>query len=330
MLATVAVAVVLAITSVVLVVRQRASLLEQLDESLQRDATALAAAFSAGENGEIGPLGEDDYVARIVADDGTVLASSPGFAEGDGSRVVSRRFVEPDGSGGTAFVASPLEDVDDAVGALIRSLALIVPLAIIALAGVVWVVVGRTLRPVEEIRSQVAGIGLRQLDQRVPQPPGDDEIARLAATMNGMLDRLDRASRRQQQFVADASHELRTPLTRMRSELEVGTATPASLLEEIEAQQRMIEDLLLLARGDAGALAVTRDPVDLDDVVMEEVRARRPSGVTIDTSAVSGAQVRRAARPVAEDRRQPPRQCRAPRHPHRASRVDRARRATPC
>jgi len=70
--------------------------------------------------------------------------------------------------------------------------------------------VGRTLRPVEAIRAEVAAMGGSALDRRVPEPGGDDEIARLAQTMNAMLDRVETAARRQQQFVADASHELRT------------------------------------------------------------------------------------------------------------------------
>ena len=126
---------------------------------------------------------------------------------------------------------------------------------------IVWIVVGRTLRPVERIRAEVADIGVAELDRRVPEPPGDDEIARLAVTMNAMLERLERSVSRQQRFVADASHELRTPLTRMRAELEVDDNDPAnadpaatrrSQLDEIVGLQQMLEDLLILARSDAG------------------------------------------------------------------------------
>ena len=111
------------------------------------------------------------------------------------------------------------------MGALLIALALILPAVTVVLAALVWLLVGRTLRPVEQIRTEVAGIGSRELDRRVPQPPGGDEIARLAATMNEMLDRLDASNRQQQRFVADASHELRTPLSRLRSELEVAQRT---------------------------------------------------------------------------------------------------------
>ena len=290
LLATAPVIVVLVTTSVLLVARQRSSLLELLDEALQRDADRISNTLEEGAGAAEAADDDDDLAVRVVADDGTLLASTD--EDVDGGRIATSDFSAPDGTEGEVIVAASVEDVDESVAALVPSLLWIVPLAVIVLAGVVWAVVGRTLRPVEQIRREVAGIGLHQLDRRVPQPSGNDEIARLATTMNEMLDRLERSSRRQQQFVADASHELRTPLTRMRSELEVGSATPKSLLEELVAQQAMIEDLLLLARSDSNALETRRDVVDLDDVVMEEVSARRSSEVAIDTSAVSAAQVR--------------------------------------
>ncbi len=192
-----------------------------------------------------------------------------------------------------------LDDVDESITELRTSLLLIVPAATAVLAVLVWTVVGRTLRPVERIRAEVASIGLGDLDRRVPEPTGDDEISRLAVTMNEMLARLEHAVRRQQQFVADASHELRTPLTRMRTELEVderqaaradAAATRRSLLEEIAALQRLIDDLLVLARADAGATRLT-EPVDLDDLVLEEIRATAGGPAAIDGHAVSAAQV---------------------------------------
>ena len=227
------------------------------------------------------------------------MAASPGFLDADDSyRHVSRRFT----AGGRELVvrvAAPLDDVDESVGALVASLAIIIPAVTAILAALVWMLVGRTLRPVERIRTEVSGIGLRELDRRVPQPPGRDEIARLAMTMNEMLDRLDVSSRQQQRFIADASHELRTPLARIRSELELaqreGDAADhelvASLLEEVDGLQRLTEDLLVLARLDAGVPAHPGRPVDLDDVVLEEVRAFDNKGRSVDTRQVSAAQV---------------------------------------
>jgi signal transduction histidine kinase len=167
----------------------------------------------------------------------------------------------------------------------------------------VWWLVGRTLRPVEAIRREVAGIGAggAGLDRRVPVPAGDDEVSRLARTMNGMLDRIEDAARRQQRFVADASHELRSPLARVRAEVEVDLAHPggadpdataASVLAEVVAMQHLVDDLLALARADAGVDAGERGPVDLDDLVDRQARRLRAAGrVAVDSRGVSAAQV---------------------------------------
>ena len=130
-----------------------------------------------------------------------------------------------------------------------------------ALGVLTWVLVGRTLRPVERIRAEVAEIGGSDLHRRVPVPAADDEVGRLATTMNDMLARVEEGQQRQRRFVADASHELRGPLTRMRTELEVDLEHPAtadaeathrSVLEEVVGLQQLVDDLLMLARSDGG------------------------------------------------------------------------------
>jgi signal transduction histidine kinase len=117
--------------------------------------------------------------------------------------------------------------------------------------------------------------------------------------MNEMLDRLDTSNRQQQRFVADASHELRSPLARLRTEIEVAQranpeeepAVRVSLLEEVDNLQRLTDDLLVLARLDAGVADSEGRTVDLDDVVFEEVRALDARGRSLDTRQVSAAQV---------------------------------------
>jgi signal transduction histidine kinase len=299
LLATVTVALVLVATGAILVVVQRRVLTDQLEETLAGDAAREISAMQAGQEPLLQPATDDDAVVQIVTAGGAVVAASPGFEDVDGSyRVVSRRF-EAGGQELVVHVAAPLDDVADAVRALLVALAFIVPAVTAILAALVWMLVGRTLRPVEQIRTEVAGIGLRELDRRVPQPAGRDEIARLAATMNEMLDRLDVSNQQQQRFVADASHELRTPLARIRTELELaqreGTAADqeavASLLEEVDGLQRLTEDLLVLARLDAGIPETAGRPVDLDDVVLEQARALDAKGRSVDTGQVSAAQV---------------------------------------
>lgn len=302
---------VLIVASVLLVTIQRSALVEQLDEGLEIDAIRIAADVGpGGQRPDFG--GDDDRLVVVVDGSGGVVASTDGLDDvelsvlatagtggvttDDESYRVASQEVE---GGGSVVVASALDDVDEAVADLVRTLSWIVPAATVALAAVVWVMVGRTLGPVERMRVEVASIGLEQLDRRVPAPESHDEIARLATTMNEMLDRLQRSHQRQQRFVADASHELRTPLTRMRAELELDerhpddadpAATRRSALEEIGTLQRMIDDLLLLARRDAGA-ASRSEPVDLDDLVLDEARAGSGTRVVVDISAVSAAQV---------------------------------------
>jgi signal transduction histidine kinase len=117
-----------------------------------------------------------------------------------------------------------------------------------------------------------------------------------------MLERLERAAARQRRFVGDASHELRTPLARIRAEVEVDLARPEdadwhvthhSVLDETDQMQRLVDDLLILARADDGQLGARPHHVlDLDDVVLQEIRrAMAPPAVRIDASGVSAAQV---------------------------------------
>ena len=126
--------------------------------------------------------------------------------------------------------------------------------------------------------------------------PGDERLP-------GLLDaRLETAVERQRRFVADASHELRSLLTVMRADLEVDLAHPeqadwrrteGEVLAETIRLERLVDDLLVLARADAGSLVVPDHLVDLDEIVIEEVtRSGAGTGVTIDVSKVSGAQAR--------------------------------------
>lgn len=160
----------------------------------------------------------------------------------------------------TVFVASSLEDVNEALTQA-GSLALVaLPVVVAALVAVMWALVGRALAPVEAIRREADEISGQDLHRRVPEPPTRDEIGRLARTLNHMLDRLETASNRQQRFVADAAHELRTPITSVRAQLETAHDSPRSIdwtavatdvLEETTRMQQLIDQLLVLAGADA-------------------------------------------------------------------------------
>jgi signal transduction histidine kinase len=157
-----------------------------------------------------------------------------------------------------------------------------VPLLLMLVAAVTWCVAGRAMRPVAAITNEVAVITASDLHRRVPVPRAQDEIRELATTMNTTLDRLERASDRQLRFVADASHEFRSPLATLRTRLELAQLNPrtwpdvtAEALADTERLQHLADDLLLLARLDAGEPA-KQDQVDLAQVAAEEVTRRRP------------------------------------------------------
>jgi signal transduction histidine kinase len=178
-----------------------------------------------------------------------------------------------------------------------RLLIIGVPFLLVLAGGTVWLVVGRALRPVEQIRGAVTAITSADLSQRVPEPGTGDEIGRLARTMNDMLARLEDAAARQRRFVADASHELRSPLTAIRTVLEVGLSHPDRApwpqiadraVRQSQRLEQLIAELLVLAKADAHRLAARRQPVDLA-VLLAELAATTPApGVSIDLSVAPG------------------------------------------
>jgi signal transduction histidine kinase len=172
-----------------------------------------------------------------------------------------------------------------------------VPVLLVLAGGTVWLVVGRSLRPVDQIRGAVTAITSADLSQRVPEPGTDDEISRLARTMNDMLARLDEAAARQRRFVADASHELRSPLTAIRTGLEVGLAHPdrapwpqiaGRAVRQSQRLEQLIAQLLVLAKADARQPAARRQPVDLA-VLLADLGAATPApGISIELSIPTG------------------------------------------
>ena len=305
---------VLVVAAVLSVATQRRFLTEELEETLVAAADTHAREAEAEGAEDLPSPTDDDGVAQIVDADGIVVASTPNLAgrppiadpppEGEASvkrtidgipfdagpyLVLSRRAGT-----NVIHVGATLADIDESSRILATSFAVAIPVVTFVLAVLVWRLVGRTLRPVEAIRAEVDAIEGADLHRRVPQPDGDDEIARLARTMNSMLGRVEAASARQRRFVGDASHELRTPLTRMRAELEVDLAHPAeadltathrSALDEVIGLQRLVDDLLALARSDAGVVATSNTGVDLSALARRQAdRVTRP-GLAVDIRA---------------------------------------------
>lgn len=309
-----------------LVVRQRAALTDDIETTGRLRAADLVAGLEAGSPpGSVAIPFEDRAFVQVIDEMGRVVGSSPnidgeppivtfaadraqrdarsidGLPVGDEPFRVVAGTADVRGQILTVYVGSSLEPVDQAIRELLLGLTLGAPALLLVVMSLTWLAVGRALRPVEQIRAEVADIGERELHRRVPQPPEDDEIGRLASTMNTMLARLEEAAARKRRFLADASHELRSPLTGMRSQLEVDLAHPdladwqateRDLLEETLHMQRLVDDLLDIAALDERPAAAEHELVDVDEIVLAEVRRLSTRGkVIVDARKVSAAQV---------------------------------------
>jgi len=223
-------------------------------------------------------------------------------ALGGPSRVLVRP-VDLGGRDGALVVAAPVEATVLARERVAVVLIAAGPFVVAALAFAGWVLAGAALRPVGDMAAEADTISsLDELDRRLPQPPGDDEIAHLGRTLNAMLDRIEAAVLRKRAFLDDASHELRTPLTILRGELELAlgsTEDPVeveralrSAIDEADRLGRLAEDLLTLARSDARELALQLEPVDLRALAERTVAARPPGGPAVRVAASQPVVVR--------------------------------------
>ncbi|MBE7955011.1 HAMP domain-containing histidine kinase [Microbacterium sp. R1] len=255
------------------------------DEILQilgPDGSVRAASEEARDKLGSTPLPADDDPQTTTVDGDTVLVVSEDI---DGDQ--------------TLVLAVSMDDDAETLATVATLLAIAVPLLLLLVAVTTWLVVGRALRPVERIREEVDGITAERLHQRVPVPETADEIAALATTMNGMLDRLDASATAQRRFVSDASHELRSPLATIRQHAELAQAHPevtsiGELAEVVSEEglrlQGIVESLLLLARLDEGASTLD-EAVDLDDIALGEVRRLRAAGLDVDGTGIHAARV---------------------------------------
>ena len=158
------------------------------------------------------------------------------------------------------------------------------PGLLLSALGCGYLLARKALEPVDRMASEADQITATHLDRRLATPNPDDELGRLARTLNGMIARLERSFGEIQRFTADAAHELRTPLAALRSEAEVALRsdrdtpfyrrTLESMLEEIEHLTRLTESLLYLCREDALAKP-KNEPLRLDLIVRDKVEHMR-------------------------------------------------------
>jgi signal transduction histidine kinase len=223
---------------------------------------------------------------------------------GRGSSSANQTIVATTSNPGTydVFVWASLQAVDESVRSLIVILLVGFPLLLGVVLLATWVITKRAFDPIERIRIDVDEISGSNLSRRVYVPEDDDEIGRLAHTMNQMLDRLQDATEERKRFVADASHELKSPLSSLRTSLEIALrhadradwiATARGSLAESQRMQHIIEDLLLLAKADVGQLITKSDLVDIDELIVEEAtRLRLLTPIRVELAAMSAGRVR--------------------------------------
>ncbi|MEW2577260.1 sensor histidine kinase [Streptomyces syringium] len=270
-------------------------------------AEPLARVFAA-----LRPEPGEDATSKIVC-------CSRAMGKERGDAVVVRATPVP-GEERYVYALTVLNDVDDATHAIALGLLGGAPPLIALAAAIGWAVTGMALRPVTAIRTELAAVTASELDRRVPDPAGGDEVAALARTVNATLDRLEQAVARQRQFVADASHELRNPVAAVRSQLEVALAAAArpdhrsdfpegpgsdratdcpangavdcptsgavrAALADAVRLQHIAADLLLLARLDARVPTGTGEPVDLALLAAEEAARRSATRVPLTVTA---------------------------------------------
>jgi signal transduction histidine kinase len=292
----VAMVVVLAAAGLFVYLRLKSDLNESVTAGLEARAAAVLAAHSASAGA---PGDAEEGFAQLLRPDDSVLDSAGGIRDeaitpaelrraAAGETILVERRVT--GAEGTArvlatagdgseivTVGQSLEDRNETLGNLVASFAVGGPIAVVIASLLGYALAATGMRPVEAMRRRAQEVSLSRGDERLPLPAAHDEIRRLGATLNEMLDRLRRSFERERRFVADASHELRTPVAVIKAELEgalraarhdpqVREALVASV-EECDHLAQLAEDLLVVARTGEGELPLRPEEVELSELL---------------------------------------------------------------
>jgi heavy metal sensor kinase len=217
------------------------------------------------------------------------------------ARIITWPSRDEDGEPFFVVVGQSLKDLERAQRQMLVLLAVSNPIALLlASLGGLWIA-NKALRPVDRLTRAAERIGSGNLSERVEESRSRDELGRLAATFNNMISKLEQAFERERRFTADASHELKTPLAVLRGDIEVTLRrersveeykrTLSSSLEEIERLSNLADDLLTLARSDAGERTLELEPVRLDKLAAEAHAFIQPlasaSGVAFNIETLS-------------------------------------------
>lgn len=262
----------------------------EIVQVLDADGAVLASSTNASRTLPVVPAGEIAAI-RERGPTGTVLAGTE-LSAYDGDARVALLGARYRGDPVTVLATMPLGEVKALLDALRIALVGVVPVLTVLLALAIWLVLGRALAPVEELRRAAAQVAREGGPGSLPVPRGSDELSALARTLNEMLDRLETSAARQRTFVADAAHELRSPIAAMRAEIEVARAHPdaypagelaADLEGEVLRMQALVDDLLLLAK--VGSAPTGTQDLDLAQVVRGALAgARSVAGVAVSVS----------------------------------------------
>jgi len=253
------------------------------------------------------PLALRNRLVEVTNAQGEALYLSPGLLESlsdDGikefhTRKIGGRSIrmgEFSEHGLTLRVGADLKEINQIGRDIFYAMLAAIPTVLLVIViGGRWVA-SRALAPVEEIRQAAAQITAQRLDRRLPVPPTGDEIAGLIEVLNAAFDRLQRSFEQSARFSADASHHLKTPITVLRAGVEEVMADPElnantqaiaeGLLHRIHQLNSVADNLLLLARADAGRLELHKSDFDFSEVlegIVDDARAlAAPLGLTVE------------------------------------------------
>jgi heavy metal sensor kinase len=308
-------AIVLAAAGIFVYVRFRSDAARVVDTELRNRAASFFAAQDPDPQLRVDLLGlSDEHFGQILDPTGRVVAASaqlrdrpiieadPGIRDGQVTTRTERRHVRllvTRRGETTLILASALDDRDDALAHLANLLWIGAGLTLVVATGLAWVLAGAALRPVERLRTAAGRYSASDLTKRLDVPASNDELHRLAVTLNEMLDRIQDNFERQRAFVDRASHELRTPLANLSLQLELALrrersnaqlmAAVESAADESKRLNRLASNLLVLARTTDGILPVALEDTDLAALVRDTTATfaarAEAEGIELQTSA---------------------------------------------